>query len=426
MRQLITSPKLLELRKYMDISKTPIGTKLTFNPDEKMDQSENDSNLDKFCYYFNLELDIENLSKKGDPKLILERDLSVRYYEKEAIRLVESLRRFNKDIRIICLMEDVNYDQGTLNNLDRLKVERVLMDFELPEFNCGYDKIPFCGMVLEDYYLRTNNPGKWKRQRRVNRTRTSYNLVPLNEYAKDTESDEWLVPKYLIKLDTDMVQLKPLPQIFFDTVKTGVVFTGIYDRDDETIPWYIEGDSPERTKVINFNTCFIASSSEDTMYTQWYESLLKFQRAYNKRTGMFSADAEEISHGFNLNWLRTIFLGNFQTGPNYQNLKDMTIEQVSKVYFYHGPINPDTDLIKDISNTYIDYKLNYSKMIDNISLDNFDGMYFKEMEEVDDRKNIWGIAYYKKFNIHLNRLVDANKTNSVHKTQNNKKEHHES
>lgn len=410
---------LMDLRRHLDISKTPFGTKCFLNSGETNEEVFKNE-LDNFCFYFNMEPDVKNLSNKDLQKdLHQERDQNVRYYEQETIRLVKSLRSkhiWHNKIRIICIIEDKNYKPDTLKFLDDNGVE-VLKHIPKREFHCGYDKIPYYAEVMANNHRAFRNT--CKPDYLFEAVNSTSQLIFISNYNKKIE-DIWgnchapvyPIPEHLIKLDNDMVLLKALPKVLFNTMilNPSMVITGIYDKDQEPNEIRYQDYEDEKIRVIDFNTCFLAFGGETRLPIEWSKKLSSFHRVFKDRTGIYHSDAEEISFGLAAAGNNELlFFGNFQIGPNYLNSKELSSEELSKIYFYHGPLNPDSKLDED-ANPLEHYIVNiYSEVQQRVHSHSekegrFGGMYYKEMNDVEHTP-IPMVAYYNKFNWHLNDTV---------------------
>jgi hypothetical protein len=235
------------------------------------------------------------------------------YYELEAIRLFSSWRKrggWLKDINIYALCLTGNEpSKKTQDKFKQLNVNYISDYDSITEtFECGYWNIPLAGAWFE----------------------------------KNLSED------IIIKLDLDMILLKPLKENLFD-LPVGGCAVGAQDKNKGNLTTTIRQLPAGAT--YRTNTCLIISYRKSGIYQEWFRYLMELTNDYYTSTefkeylnnlNVIFDEFEEFSLeemiGKNLVSNKIIPINGFQHSLSYPTIDKLTYNEFAKIHFWHEHI----------------------------------------------------------------------------------------
>ena len=286
-----------------------------------------------WCIFFNVETSINNINSK-DPNL----GAIPRYYEEESIRLIKSIRSFNKSVNIYTILfkpiED--YNSKTISFLKENAIICIpklddIYTKQIENFYSGFWFIPLTGLLMENSRNLNNQ---------INR------LFDLNGSK--------IIPEpYGLKLDSDMVMLRnPFNCNTMSHFEMMIMHEAILDIKSHPVVGYYDKDFGDdcqerlllRPDIPNqSNTCLIFSNLNDTIYKDWYHFLIEEDEENKINNDLFEEISFDILYPYKD---KTIPLKNFQIGENYLDYTTLTEDEKEHILFYHQRLDPNEDQIK--------------------------------------------------------------------------------
>lgn len=228
-----------------------------------------------------------------------------RYFEDEAIRCFESWRKnggWLKDIPIytICSTGN-NISDETRRGLEKLGVIHI-EDFnpQSKSYSSGFLTLPYCGLYFQE----------------------------INPIQQDIT----------LRIDLDMVLLKPLDKFLFDNVENETII-GQYDEDSlKDQRGTFEGQLP-------FDTGFMITHRKNSFYRKWHDlcfsdEILSSDRwsEVRKVFGDYYLEEFVVDYMFNHDISKIRPIQKYQHGEGYASVDTFSDEQLEHLYFRHEHI----------------------------------------------------------------------------------------
>lgn len=316
----------------------------------------------KFCITFNLECDLNNINSINRPGEDNSSPILPRYYEQEALRLIESIPN-NVFICIVFLRSLEEYKQDTINYFMKKKncylyiknskiFKKTKLQLQLDNFKSGFWNIPLTGMLIEDYTLN-DRIKRYNKCRDIKEENKDIEEEPLLiKFIKNDNDivDPLLICEYNVKMDLDMYILdkckfmnlvyKCIDSIEHHNKALAVIYynrlSSDYGTDCKIREKYYSDPQTNQS-----NTCFIISALNATYYKYWYDHLIKLEQ--NTPDNEWSDLLEEVSFDQLYSSEMNYCIQDVQIGENYLCLDDIIMDDLDKIVFYHGPLKLEND-----------------------------------------------------------------------------------